>query len=418
MKKLLLIALSFLPLLSMAQDDLYFTPKKKAAKDSTVKTAPAASVTDVKAPLTVSYNTKSRAEDEYNRRYTYKGQIAGVDDWQAGGSKEQADSLAASIDSVRSGYSRDMNDMEDDYYYSRRLLRFHSPRFVAYTRPYYWDLVYGYGCYDYLDFWYDDPFYWHYGWHYGWSWGPWSCWYGPLWGWHSPYAWDYWGWGGCWGYYSYGHGGYWGGGHYTNPRTQGVQRFDRLFTGRAGGSRTVRTSSLAGASRSSRTGVGLDRSSRTSSRGDFASRTSSRSGMGAMSRTSSIYDRATSSRTSSYGTRSNGMSRTSVGSSRGSAVSSSRTSAGTYSSRTSAGSYSSSRTSAGSYSPSRSSVGTYSSSNSSTSRSSSSSSSYTPSRSTSTYSGGSYSSGGGGGFSGGGGGGGSRGGGGGGGGRR
>lgn len=250
MKKLLLIALALVPLLSFAQDDIYFTPKKKADKQVT-KTNVVRNYRRA-ADDTVSiavYSDNKRSDDEYNRRFNYNnGHIVGNDDWQAGGSRYDADSIQAESDSVLATYSRDMNDAEDDYYYSRRLLRFHSPRYVVYRSPYYWDLVYGYGCYDYLDYWYDDPFYWHYGWHYGWSWGPWSCWYGPFWGYHSPFAWDYWGWGGCWGYYSYGHDGYWGGSP-SRPLSQriGGQRFrENPFSNRAGGGHSIRTQDYSG----------------------------------------------------------------------------------------------------------------------------------------------------------------------------
>ena len=184
MKRLLTLALVLLPLLSMAQDDLYFTSSKKA-KEAAQKRATAsmtARTTPVVAPTVVDYHSNTRGEDEYNRRYVYGGQYA-------------EDSLAARIDSVQSGY--DINDPEMDYRYSRRIVRFHSPRLYALTSPYYWDLYYGWGAWDYLyDPW--DPWYWHYGWGYGWSWGPWDCWYGSIWGYSHPYSWTYWGWGPGW----------------------------------------------------------------------------------------------------------------------------------------------------------------------------------------------------------------------------
>ena len=187
MKRLLTLALVLVPLLSMAQDDLYFTSSKKA-KEAAQKRATAsmtARTTTVAAPTVVDYHSNTRGEDEYNRRYVYGGQYA-------------EDSLAARIDTVDDAQPRyDMNDPELDYRFSRRLVRFHSPRLYALTSPYYWDLYYGYGAWDYLyDPW--DPWYWHYGWSYGWTWGPWDCWYGSIWGWSHPYSWSYWGWGPGW----------------------------------------------------------------------------------------------------------------------------------------------------------------------------------------------------------------------------
>lgn len=167
-------------------DDLYFTPTKKSQKTSAVQT--------VKV-----YSDNGRDDDEYNRRYSA---YAGA--WQTGGA---ADSLAADTAYVESsGSDYDLTDPENDYVYSRRILRFHSPRFgFAISSPYYWDLVYGWGVYDYLyDPYYDcfyDPFYWSWGWGYGYSWAyrPWNTWYGPIWGWHhAPHGWHDWGWGPMW----------------------------------------------------------------------------------------------------------------------------------------------------------------------------------------------------------------------------
>lgn len=196
MKRLVTLALILVPLLSMAQDDLYFTSSKKAKEAAQKRAASSMSARTqtVVAPTVVDYNSNTRSEDEYNRRYVYSG------DLQNAGGAYMDDSLAARIDTIgventRSRY--DMNDPELDYRYSRRLVRFHSPRLYALTSPYYWDLYYGYGAWDYLyDPW--DPWYWHYGWSYGWTWGPWDCWYGSIWGWSHPYSWTYWGWGPSW----------------------------------------------------------------------------------------------------------------------------------------------------------------------------------------------------------------------------
>ena len=189
MKRFLALILILFPLLSMAQDDLYFTSSKKVKEAAQKRVAASmnARMETVVAPTVVDYHSNTRSEDEYNRRYVYDGQYS-------------EDSLAARIDTVGIDDAQpryDMNDPELDYRYSRRLVRFHSPRLYALASPYYWDLYYGYGAWDYLyDPW--DPWYWHYGWSYGWTWGPWDCWYGSIWGWSHPCSWTYWGWGPGW----------------------------------------------------------------------------------------------------------------------------------------------------------------------------------------------------------------------------
>lgn len=206
MKRILTLALVLLPLLSMAQDDLYFTSNKKAKQaaqqaaekaraEQKAKAAEKARISVVLEPTIVDYNSSTRSDDEYNRRYVYGG------DYQNAGGYGN-DSLTASIDTVPGYYAESDYDLEDpelDYRFSRRIVRFHTPRVYALSSPYYWDLYYGWGAWDYL---YDpyDPWYWHYGWSFGWSWGPWDCWYGSIWGWHHPYAWTYWGWGPGWSY--------------------------------------------------------------------------------------------------------------------------------------------------------------------------------------------------------------------------
>ena len=191
-KFFLTIALALTATLSVqAQDDdnLYFTPTKKSQKTSATRTVQV-------------YSDNGRNDDEYNRRYSaYAGS------WQTGGEADSlaVDSLDSEIEYVQSSESDyDMTDPENDYVYSRRILRFHSPRFgFAISSPYYWDLVYGWGVYDYLyDPYYDyfyDPFYWSWGWGYGWAYRPWNAWYGPIWGWHhAPHGWHDWGWGPMW----------------------------------------------------------------------------------------------------------------------------------------------------------------------------------------------------------------------------
>ncbi len=171
MRNLLILAFTLLPLMGMAQDDLYFTSSKKAKEEALKKqrsTQLSARTQTFVTPSTVDYQSNHRSEDEYNRRYVYVGE------YQNAGGAYDSDSLAASIDTLSGNYATSQYDMDDpelDYRYSRRLIRFHTPRLYALASPYYWDLYYGYGAWDYLYDYYD-PWYWHYGWSYGWSWGP------------------------------------------------------------------------------------------------------------------------------------------------------------------------------------------------------------------------------------------------------
>ena len=203
MNKKLTLALTLAFAASIAMqaqdDDLYFTPSKKKSTPAVVTSSQRYQPIDTEAarPSVEVYNNSSRTDDDYNRRYSnYAGS------WQTGGGATTdtltTDSLLSEVVPIENGY--DVNDPENDFTYSRRILRFHSPRFgYALSSPFYWDLVYGYGIYDYLyDPFFYDPFYWDYGWGYGWSWGPWNSWYGPLWGWSHPYHWDYWGYGPTW----------------------------------------------------------------------------------------------------------------------------------------------------------------------------------------------------------------------------
>lgn len=206
----------------MAQDDMYFTPSKKKAAATRVQTSGYAgtrqsyfgnsNVTTVESePVdnsTVDYGSSKRSDDEYNRRYVNGGGSSSYENNNDKKGKYDTEDIT------------DVDNNELDYRYSRRILRFHSPNVVvAVSSPYYWDLVYDCGVYDYLyDYYYYDPFYygwaWNCGWGYGWSWGytwrPWNTWYGPIWGWSHPRAWVTWGIGPGWGYrgYSYHHGWY------------------------------------------------------------------------------------------------------------------------------------------------------------------------------------------------------------------
>lgn len=176
MKNLIITLLLLIPVLSKAQDDdLYFIPEKPVTR--TVDKAK----TNSENHEIIDYHSSSRNEDEYNRMYSFSG-----DDQNAG-----------SADTVN--VEEDNFEDKDDYEYSRRILRFRSPRIgMIVSSPLYWDMVYTYGAYDYIYDTYYDPFYWGYGWGYAWSWGPWHSWYGPIWGWSPPHHWYHWGCGPLW----------------------------------------------------------------------------------------------------------------------------------------------------------------------------------------------------------------------------
>ena len=267
MKKLVLLSLLALPVVNvMAQDDddLYFKPDMTGVVEDVQNNIPAVNrnsqrITTYDNSKLAVYNNNSRDEDEYNRRYNFST------DYQTEGGAD----YSLDYESNDTVFNTDtIIDSTDDYAYSRRLLRFHSPRVaVALSSPYYWDLVYGYGVYDYLYDAYYDPFFYSWGWGYGWSWGPWSCWYGGLWGWHYPYRWAYWGWGPGWHHGYWGHRYAWNHGRYSNRGGLGAfrNRFDR--------GQRIRTSQLAnGGNASMSRGTFGGRTSGIASRGNVNTR--------------------------------------------------------------------------------------------------------------------------------------------------
>ena len=304
---------ALLPIMANAQydDDMYFgTSSKKSKTTATSSQNVAAKTEQSSVPLTSTvspvtdtgdievYNKTSRDEDEYNRRYNYS-------DYQ--GTLEQAiDTLSSDVqyvdDDKNSDY--DINDDESDYRYSRRILRFHSPHVgVIVSSPYYWDLVYDYGAYDFLyaDYYYYDPFFWGPGWGYAWGWRPWHSWYSPIWGYHYAYdPWFYWGYGPMWGGYHHYHNGvypraYSGrrtrisdvGRVNSGLRTSAFNRGSRIRSGvsavSARGTRTGRTSALGGRNGYASTyNGGVNQDGSRSINGRTSARTGGRAGAGAI----------------------------------------------------------------------------------------------------------------------------------------
>ena len=177
-----LLMMMLIPVGTMAQvDDLYYVPKKKQAQkevkvttsSNVVKVTPATVVTPQNG-TNVRVAKKSNIvngmdEDEYNRRsvptYTEEQEYAEEEVYE---------------------YS---DEPADDYTYSSRIVRFHSPRrAVMLSSPLYWDVVYNSG----LNNWtiYDDGIYWDVYTDYGYTTyysSPWY--YSPSWSLHWGHRW-------------------------------------------------------------------------------------------------------------------------------------------------------------------------------------------------------------------------------------
>lgn len=171
MKKLLFISILFgmASTVAVAQDDMYFTPKKKDKKE-------------VREYLPPKRHTGcDRNIDEYNRRGNFRSRYNVIDsDSTANDIIDFAETMPSDTlyYNGSGGY-----DEEDDYTCSRRMSRFDD---YYWRDPFYWDTWYGSPYWYGSAYWYGSP-YWYA--RYGWGWyDPWY--YG---GWYSPY---YWGWGG------------------------------------------------------------------------------------------------------------------------------------------------------------------------------------------------------------------------------
>lgn len=271
MKKLVLltILMGVLPLSMMAQDDMYFTPKKGAKE---VKSAAVSKVNDDKP---VYHSGSNRNVDEYNRRGKFGSYFEKIGTDSLGNDIIEFHSSAEDLDTLAVyPYESVQYDPEDDYTYSRRMNWFddfywYDPWFFRYSAysPYFyghwglWDPFY----YSWYDPWYS-PYY--YGWY-----GPWAYnWYGPGWGGYGRYR-MYHGWGLPSYHYNYsggvsgtrnhgyvgragsrnsnvtagrGHfGGYRGNGQSTRAydRSNSVNSNSNRSTGRFGGSRSNSSSS-------------------------------------------------------------------------------------------------------------------------------------------------------------------------------
>ena len=170
MKKIVFVTafVCLLPHDIIAQDDMYFTPKK-ADKTETVQEQPK------------MYTGSFRNVDEYNRHGRFAGVSQEVDldtlysdvvFFDADTSTVAGDTILVSDVTDAADYAYDPSE---DYEYSRRLSRYDD---------YYWHDPWYYGWYGYGPYWYGSP-YWYAGWWY-------DPWYDPwFYGWHRPWGWYY-----------------------------------------------------------------------------------------------------------------------------------------------------------------------------------------------------------------------------------
>lgn len=195
MKRLFLLTavVSFMAIsAAWAQDDMYFVPSKKAAKNNTSNSS-------------VSYNNSTRLThsgsdrdvDEYNRRGVFSSHFDVVGSDSIGndiieftpGTGVYPDSLSTMVNDSVAAHSKaykgsSYND-DEDYTITIRLSRFDD-----FYGPYWaWNRFYSPWYYDpFYDPWFYDP--WHYAWY--------DPWYGP----YDPWHWHHGGWG-PWGPYPY-----------------------------------------------------------------------------------------------------------------------------------------------------------------------------------------------------------------------
>ena len=222
MKRSVLLSVLFgaMPLLSMAQDDLYFTPSK--ADQSAYQQS------KVEEDRPVYYSGIGKSNDEYNRRGKYNYKKIGVDSlgndiFMSRISTLHGDSVV--LDTIYGGFTRQYESDNDDFAYSRRMSRFdgfwggyYDPWFAGrssfyvgwgWRSPYYggwydrWDdpWSYGYyGGYPYYSYYGGYPYYGYYGgypYYYGYA----------DYGWYNPWS-RYYGYYGGYPYYGYRRGGY------------------------------------------------------------------------------------------------------------------------------------------------------------------------------------------------------------------
>ena len=189
MKKLLLIILAVVmaPLGMMAQDDMYYVPKKADKEKKTTKPA----VVDDPVPMTMSV-------DEYNRRHMKSSyEIIGTD--SVGNDIIEFTPGDGSYPKVDTVFVIKNYTDEDDYYYSARMGLFDD--YYGWWNPYLYGYL-GYRWGHYFDCWYP--------WYHPWAYGLYDPWFNGWYYGYYPGAWGYYGW---WNPWYYGYTGYWGYGY-------------------------------------------------------------------------------------------------------------------------------------------------------------------------------------------------------------
>lgn len=157
--------------LAMAQDDMYFTPKKADKDKETV---------EQRVTYVVERPVFVRDVDEYNRRGRFANDYFGISADSLYSDVIDLDTLGIDTVAIDTAFVDDFDysyNPEDDYAYSRQMSRFDD---------FYWYDPWYHGWYGYGPYWYGSP-YWHAGW---WWYDPWYDpwyygWYGHWW-WHRP----------------------------------------------------------------------------------------------------------------------------------------------------------------------------------------------------------------------------------------
>lgn len=269
----LFVLLGVLPLMAIAQDDVYFsTDDEKAAKA-------ASHPWDDDSPA--YYCGSKRSVDDYNRRGRFRSSYSNLADTTGFSAGLAPDSVY--IDTLF--VSREGYDGDDDFEYARRMNRFDG--YWGWYDPWYDPWYYGYGPYWRSAYWgWYDP------WYYGWG------------GWYDPWYYSYYGWSPYWygGWYGWNYP-YWGGGgyaHYSGPTGTMNHTFASAhqdgFPRSFGGSRAVGSGSFG----VSRTSAGNHRFGNSSYNNSYSSN-SRFGGSRAVSRSrSSSYNVPVSSGRSSY----------------------------------------------------------------------------------------------------------------------
>ena len=228
MKKMYLLAIliAAMPLTSMAQDDLYFNPKKEAKEKA-----------EKKAALQKAYEQQRARRDSIYSLF-WSGSNRGVDEYNRGGhflshyEKVGTDSLGNDIIQFHVGKGVAPDSIYDDAYFAQKYANQDEDfartrdmsRWDGYYDPWFYD-YYGYG-----------PYYWRsrmWGWHNPWRYGYYAGWYDPWFDpWYDPWYYGYAGWYGGWydpWYYGWGGPWYWGGpmiGHVSYGGFAGNKRYN------------------------------------------------------------------------------------------------------------------------------------------------------------------------------------------------